>query len=60
MFRDAFPILYASDVERVAAFYRDGLGFHETYRYPGEGEAAFVALRLGEASLGVGRAAVLV
>jgi hypothetical protein len=35
----AFPVLYAQDVERVAAFYV-GLGFEERFRLPDETGAA--------------------
>jgi lactoylglutathione lyase len=49
----AFPVLYARDVERVAAFYA-GLGFEERFRLPDEtGAAGFVSLRRGSADLGV-------
>jgi len=49
----AFPVLYAKDVERVAAFYAR-LGFEETARLPGaDGSAGFVALRRGDAELAV-------
>lgn len=49
----AFPVLYAREVERVAAFYLR-LGFTETFRLPDEsGTAGFIALKRGTAELGV-------
>jgi len=49
----AFPVLYASDVESVAAFYV-ALGFEEGFRMPDDtGAAGFIALRRDAAELGV-------
>jgi lactoylglutathione lyase len=49
----AFPVLYAKDVERVAAFYAS-LGFEERFRLPDEtGAAGFVSLKREMAGLGV-------
>src|SRR4029078_13051863 len=49
----AFPVLYASDVESVAAFYV-ALGFEEGFRMPDDtGAAFFMALRPDAAELGV-------
>lgn len=51
--------MYAEDLARALRFYRDLLGFTETYRFPAEGEPEFVALALGAAHLalaGVGGA----
>ncbi|MGI8728702.1 MAG: hypothetical protein ACR2LK_01655 [Solirubrobacteraceae bacterium] len=40
----AFPVLYAKDVETVAAFYV-GLGFEEHFRLPGpDGAAGFIGM----------------
>jgi len=36
--REPFPILYARDVERSAAFYREAFGFEETFRWPKESQ----------------------
>ena len=47
MFRDAFPIIYVADLPASLAFYRDRLGYAETYRFPPAGPPAFVALTLG-------------
>src|SRR3954449_3018136 len=49
----AFPVLYAKDVERVAAFYAT-LGFQEQFRLPGaDGAPGFIGLRRGTAELAV-------
>jgi lactoylglutathione lyase len=49
----AFPVIYAGDVESVAAFYRR-LGFEEQVRLPGQdGGAGFIGLRRGDAELAV-------
>lgn len=37
MFRNAFPIIYTEDLPAALAFYRDLLGFAETYRFPAAG-----------------------
>jgi lactoylglutathione lyase len=49
-YRTAFPIIYTADLPRALAFYRDALGFAETYRFPDDGEAAFVALKLDDST----------
>jgi lactoylglutathione lyase len=49
----AFPVLYAENVERVAAFYED-LGFVEHARVPDQdGSAGFIGLRRDGAELAV-------
>src|SRR5215217_4469374 len=49
----AFPVLYARDVERVAAFYV-ALGFEEHVRLPApDGSPGFVGLRRGNAELAI-------
>jgi lactoylglutathione lyase len=49
----ALPVLYAKDVDGVAAFY-GRLGFEEQSRLPGaDGGAGFIGLRRGEAELAV-------
>ena len=45
-YRNAFPIIYTSDLRRALRFYRDGLGFAETFRFPSDGDPEFVSLRL--------------
>jgi lactoylglutathione lyase len=49
----AFPVLYAEDVELVAAFYQK-LGFEEQFRMPSQdGSAGYIGLRRDDAELGV-------
>ena len=49
----AFPVVYAKDVEAVAAFY-GRLGFEEFFRLPSEdGRAGYIALRRDAAELAV-------
>ncbi|MDX6719406.1 MAG: hypothetical protein QOJ63_1660 [Solirubrobacteraceae bacterium] len=49
----AFPVLYAKDVEAVAAFYRV-LGFEERSRMPAaDGSPGFIGLRRDDAELAV-------
>jgi lactoylglutathione lyase len=54
MDRALFPILYAQDLKRVVSFYRDLLGMQESFRYPAEGEVAFMTLQWGRSELGLG------
>jgi lactoylglutathione lyase len=49
----AFPIIIVSDLPAAQAFYEE-LGFEETYRFPPEGEAGYVALQRGNSSIGIG------
>jgi lactoylglutathione lyase len=56
MFRDAFPIVYTEDVERLARFYVDAFGFEQAFRWPEEGgEAEYVYLRLEPLGIGIGK-----
>jgi len=49
----AFPVLYATDVERVASFYVS-LGFSEQARLPGpDGTPGFIGLRRDDSELAV-------
>lgn len=58
MFSESFPILSTPDLPRLLGFYRDALGFAETYRFPADGRPAYVALRLPDGSqLGIGESA---
>jgi lactoylglutathione lyase len=50
---DAFPILQTADLARAFAFYRERLGFEETYRFPEQGSPTFVVVSLGPFSLGL-------
>lgn len=56
MYREAFPILYVSDMERSVKFYHDLLGFSVKYRWPAEGVSTFVFLQLPP--LGIGLATI--
>jgi uncharacterized glyoxalase superfamily protein PhnB len=55
----AFPILTVSDMGRALRFYLELLGGRQTYRFPEEGEPAFVTLELGGCLLGLGQEADL-
>ena len=56
LFTEAFPIISTANLPGLAAFYRDAVGFTEVYRFPAEGEPAFVSLRLGTSELALGAA----
>ena len=47
VFRDPQVNFYVSDVEAMATFYRDVLGFTESFRTPAEGRPVHVELSLG-------------
>lgn len=49
-----FPMLSCSDVQRSLAFYGELLGGQETYRFPADGEPAFLTLTLGVSEIGLG------
>ena len=54
-----FPMLSCSDLPRSLEFYGGLLEGVESYRFPNEGEPAFVALTIGEsAEIGLGGIAV--
>jgi lactoylglutathione lyase len=46
--------LYTADIDRGIEFYRDLLGFAETFRTPPEGNPSHVELRLDNFTLGLG------
>ncbi len=54
MFKDAFVNLYTRDIEAGLRFYRDLLGFQETFRTPAEGTPEHVELALNGFGLGLG------
>lgn len=56
MFVTALVNLYTRDVDAATVFYRDRLGFAETFRTPAEGVPEHVELRLGEFTVGLGSA----
>jgi lactoylglutathione lyase len=49
-YRTAFPIIYTADLPRALVFYRDAIGFAETFRFPADGEAEFVAMKLDDST----------
>ncbi len=49
----AFPIISVDDLPASQRFY-ERLGFSQTYRFPPEGEPAFVTMERGSSSLGIG------
>ena len=53
MFRDPQVNIYVADVEGMARFYRDVLGFTETFRTPAEGTPVHVELRIGSFVVGM-------
>jgi lactoylglutathione lyase len=54
MYTDAFVNLYTADIEAGIGFYRDMLGFRETFRTPTEGVPEHVELELNGFGLGLG------
>jgi lactoylglutathione lyase len=52
-FSNWMPNVFTDDVARALDFYRDVLGFEETFRFPREGRPLHVELRLGESVLAV-------
>lgn len=54
MFQEIYPILSTGRLPEMLHFYRDLVGATETYRFPDEGEPAYVGLQLGGAELGIG------
>jgi lactoylglutathione lyase len=57
-FREAFPIIYAADVERTVSFYCELLGFELAFRWPADTQQPleFAFLRLEPLGIGIGRA----
>ncbi len=54
MFRTALVNLYTHDIEAGLHFYRDLLGFAETFRTPTDGVPEHVELRLNGFTIGLG------
>jgi lactoylglutathione lyase len=54
MFTSAFVNLYTNDIEAGIRFYRDFLGFVETFRTPKDGVPEHVELELNGFGLGLG------
>jgi predicted enzyme related to lactoylglutathione lyase len=53
VFTDAFPILHTPDLNRALGFYAGLLDAQVEYRFPSEGDPAYVALRIGTGQLGI-------
>jgi catechol 2,3-dioxygenase-like lactoylglutathione lyase family enzyme len=54
VFTTGFVNLYTRDIETGLRFYRDTLGFRETFRTPREGTPTHVELKLGDFAIGLG------
>ena len=54
MFTNGFVNLYTRDIEAGIRFYRDLLGFKETFRTPAKGTPEHVELALGGFGVGLG------
>ncbi|HZC31173.1 MAG TPA: VOC family protein [Gaiellaceae bacterium] len=54
MFQNGFVNLYTNDIEAGIRFYRDLLGFTETFRTPKAGEPEHVELELNGFGVGLG------
>jgi catechol 2,3-dioxygenase-like lactoylglutathione lyase family enzyme len=54
MFATGFVNLYTADIEAALRFYRDLLGFEETFRTPREGTPEHVELTLNGFAIGLG------
>jgi lactoylglutathione lyase len=54
VFLNGFVNLYTADIEAGLRFYRDLLGFEETFRAPQDGAPEHVELRLNGFALGLG------
>jgi lactoylglutathione lyase len=54
MFVTSFVNIFTRDIEAALGFYRDLLGFTETFRTPTQGIPEHVELRLGDSMIGLG------
>ncbi len=54
MFATGFVNLYTADIEAELGFYRDLLGFAETFRTPPDGTPEHVELKLDDFAIGLG------
>ncbi len=54
MYGEFFPMLATRDLGPMLHFYRDLLGFEQTYQFPPDGAPGYVGLRLGVSELGIG------
>ena len=48
MFTDAMTNLFTPDINRAMTFYRDLIGFNQTYQYPATGQPEHAEFRLGD------------
>jgi lactoylglutathione lyase len=55
MFREAFPIIYADDVDRLVTFYVEAFGFELGMRFPNDGTIEYAFLKLPPLGIGIGR-----
>lgn len=51
MFTESMLNLYSRDLPRAVGFYRDQIGFQQTFQFPAEGDPRHVELRLGQSRL---------
>ncbi len=51
----AFPIITVSDLGATRSFY-ERLGFTQVYQFPDDGDPAFVTMKRGSSSIGIGAA----
>jgi catechol 2,3-dioxygenase-like lactoylglutathione lyase family enzyme len=54
MFAEGLVNIYTRDIEAGLRFYRDLIGFTETFRTPAEGPPEHIELRLGGFTVGLG------
>lgn len=54
-FREAFPILQASDPDRLVDFYCTAFDFEQGYRFPADGALEYAYLTLPPLGIGIGR-----
>ena len=54
-FREPFPIVHATDPERLVHFYVEAFGFEEGFRFPTDGPLAYAFLKLAPLGIGIGR-----
>jgi catechol 2,3-dioxygenase-like lactoylglutathione lyase family enzyme len=47
----SMPNLFTRNMDDATAFYRDQLGFSQTFRFPAEGRAEHIVLKLGDSQL---------
>jgi predicted enzyme related to lactoylglutathione lyase len=47
------PIVVSADLERLRTFYTSLLGAEQIFRYPDDGDAFYVGLRIGDSELGL-------